>query len=312
MSQLTDGPARGAVLYADFSELRPAQIIDAPLNYDEVREFTAAISKLRGLLMEGSARKFYAFFPDASGALDMARLIQTRVSVAKETDLQRLGLDARVILGYGAVVIEQGRVRSDWTFRLAGLVSGVPQNSIGALRDFIAQFAPGSIDPPPRPSARPDLFVLPMPGGQDQETRLAVDRSTSAGGGMFLTLTLRVRGVPTSVRSSDCPLLVGRDKSCAVLVSGDTTSRVHGRIEFEKDKFYYVDDSRNGTYVLTGSGQEILLKREKIALVGEGAISPGAPLSKQTGEVVRFSCAPSRLSMAGDDPEQGDTKTMRP
>ncbi|HSW12508.1 MAG TPA: FHA domain-containing protein [Solimonas sp.] len=312
MTNVADGQYRGAVLYADFSEARPAEIVDAPLSFAEVRELASTGTRLNGLVMEATPRKFYAFLPDASRALELARQVAQLVAQARSGDLGRLGLDARVILGYGAVTIEQGRVKSDWTFRLAGLVTSVPQNGVAALREFVAQFKPGEINPPPRPSARSDLFILPIGEHvEDQETRMA-GLSAGGGDGLFLTLTLRVRGVPQAFRSSDCPILIGRDRSCGVQVSGDKASRVHGRIEYEKEKFYYVDDSRNGTYVLTGNGQEILLKHEKIALVGEGAISPGAPLSQQTGEVVRFSCSSSRLRMADETPAgDGDTKLMR-
>lgn len=309
MTQVPDGQYRGAVLYADFSEIRPTEIVDAPMGYTEVREFTAAAMRLNGFIVEATPRKLYVFFPEAGPALELARQVALQIGQTRQADLNRLGLDGRIILGYGAVTIEQGRLRSDWTHRLAGMVTAVPQNSVAALRDFVAQFKPGDIDPPPRPTARADLFILPMAGtGEDQVTRMA------GGGndGVFLTLVLRVRGVLQNFRSSDCPILIGRDKSCGVQISSEDASRVHGRIEFEKEKFYYVDDSRNGSYVLTGNGQEILLRHEKIALAGEGAISPGAPLSKQQGEVVRFTCMPSRLTMADAGAADGNTRPMEP
>lgn len=312
MSVIPDGPTRGAVLYADFSEIQTATITGAPLEFGEVRELTSLASKLDGLVMEATPRKLYVFFVQPAAALQLAYRASEIVRQARDRDIARLNLDARVILGHGSVTIEQGRLRSDWAFRLAGLISGVPQNGVAALRDFVAQFQPGEINPPPRPSGRSDLFILPPPAvvNEDQDTRIAgVD--LAADRGIYMALTLKVRGTAHVFRSSDCPILIGRDKSCGVQVSGEKASRVHGRVEFEKDKFYYVDDSRNGSYVLTGSGQEILLKREKIALVGEGAISPGAPLSQQAGEVVRFSCQPSRLKMAGEPAVAGATREMR-
>lgn len=311
MTQITDGQYRGTVLYADFSEARTdGAPVDAPLNFNEVRDLASAGTRLDGLVMEATPRKLYVFFPRHEAGLQMARLIAQLSQRTRSSDLARLGLDLRVILGHGQVTFEQGRVRSDWTHRLAGLVTSVPQNGVAALREFVSQFPHGQLNPAPRPSARSDLFILPMTEvAEDQETRMA--GIGGGGDGVFLTLTLRVRGVPQTFRSSDCPILIGRDKSCGVQVSGEKASRVHGRIEFEKEKFYYVDDSRNGTYVLTGGGQEILLKHEKIVLAGEGAISPGAPLSGQSGEVVRFSCTPSRLSMAGAAADEGDTKMMR-
>jgi len=310
MTQIADGQYRGAVVYADFSEARGGLGADSPLNFNEVRDLASFGSRHDGLVMEATPRKLHAFFPIAKDALAMAREI-TELAFKARSDLSRLALDVRVIIGYGQVSIEAGRLRSDWTHRLSGLVSSVPQNGVAALRDFIGQFSHGGIIPAPRPSARSDLFILPMVEvEEDQETRMA-----GIGGGadgVFLTLTLRVRGQPQVFRSSDCPILIGRDKTCGVQVSGEKASRVHGRIEFEKEKFYYVDDSRNGTYVLTGGGQEILIKQEKIVLAGDGAISPGAPLAKQSGEIVRYSCKPAHLSMADAVAvAEGDTRQER-
>ena len=51
MTQLSDGDYRGAVIYADFSEARPGEVVDAPLNFAEVRDFTSMASQLGGLVM---------------------------------------------------------------------------------------------------------------------------------------------------------------------------------------------------------------------------------------------------------------------
>ncbi|MCZ6475528.1 MAG: FHA domain-containing protein, partial [Gammaproteobacteria bacterium] len=62
-------------------------------------------------------------------------------------------------------------------------------------------------------------------------------------------------------------------------------SRVHARIETSKNKFTLVDQSTNGTYVQTVSGEEIFVRRDTAQLVGEGVIGlgeiaePGTPLA---------------------------------
>ncbi|MES2682731.1 MAG: FHA domain-containing protein [Pseudomonadota bacterium] len=103
-------------------------------------------------------------------------------------------------------------------------------------------------------------------------------------------LELTHGGVQLRLSPQDCPFTLGRDKSCALQLDGDVASRVHGQIEFVHDKFYFVDDSRNGTYLLTPQGEEVYLHRERLPLLGRGVISPGAPIVKQTGEVVRYAC----------------------
>ena len=85
-----------------------------------------------------------------------------------------------------------------------------------------------------------------------------------------------------------------------MVLAGEDVSRVHGRIEFVNEKYFYVDESRNGTYVLTAEGSEVRLMQERILLVGDGVISPGRPVMKQTGQVVRFRCNAVRLDIDND------------
>lgn len=103
-------------------------------------------------------------------------------------------------------------------------------------------------------------------------------------------LELTHGGTQLALAAADCPVTLGRDKSCLLHLDGDVASRIHGRIEFQHDKFYFVDDSRNGTYLLTPQGEEVFLHRERLPLLGKGVISPGAPIVKQTGEVIRYLC----------------------
>ena len=113
-------------------------------------------------------------------------------------------------------------------------------------------------------------------------------------------------GVHLRLAPQDCPFTLGRDKSCALQLDGDVASRVHGQIEFVHDKFYYVDDSRNGTYLLTLQGEEVFLHSERRPLLGRGVISPGAPVIKQTGEVVRYVC---RSEQQSPSPLEGSLPT---
>jgi hypothetical protein len=67
-------------------------------------------------------------------------------------------------------------------------------------------------------------------------------------------------------------------------------SRVHGRIERRRDRFYYVDMSTNGTYVTNEGDEEIVLRRDQLMLRGRGRISFGHSAGDAEGEVVTFAC----------------------
>ncbi|HUP92363.1 MAG TPA: FHA domain-containing protein [Solimonas sp.] len=306
MSTIADGAYRGAVLYADIREARRAEEAGPLLQQADVRALSAQIARGGGVTMEATPRRLLAFFPSADASLLMARELLAMVAEAGKTDAANRALDCRVVLGFGSVTVERGRLRSDWTHRLHGQVIRVPQNSIAALQSFAEQFPAAQL---PRRKLTPSLVVI---GPPPEDGPAALAGPARAGDpGTFTTLVLRVRGVPQTLRSSDCPVQLGRDPTCGVQVTGDQVSRFHGRIEFLDDKFHYVDASRNGSYVLTSGGEEVLLKRERLVLAGEGAISPGASLAEQTGEVVRYQCNSRRLKVADGTRETLSTRRTR-
>lgn len=106
-------------------------------------------------------------------------------------------------------------------------------------------------------------------------------------------LALTYGGNHLRIASRDCPVTLGRAKSCTLHLDDDIASRRHGSIEFVQDRFYFVDDSRNGSYLMTPQGAEVFLHRERLPLLGHGVISPGTPIVKQTGKVVHYTCCGS-------------------
>ncbi len=298
----------GALLLAEFTDLRRALVTDAALNPDELRHLTERARALVSEPIEVSPRRMLMFFPHPENALMFGREIQTLTSGVRGKDPERHALAARVIIGYGRMNIVNGRAHSDWTHRLNGHVSRVPAHTVVALQPFVDALPP---DTSLKDSQRlgSDLILLHAPAADVVETQMASPLMDP--GGVFTAITLRVHGRPQVFRVADCPILLGRDKHCTIQLTSETASRTHGRIEYVHGKFQYVDDSRNGTYVLTSAGEELRITRDRVVLLGEGALSPGAPLAQQTGEVVRFSCHSSRLGMADEIKREGDTRPMR-
>lgn len=102
-------------------------------------------------------------------------------------------------------------------------------------------------------------------------------------------ITLTRSGVSRRITAQDCPLSIGRERGCGLVLGGGNVSRQHGSFLYERGRFHYRDESRNGTY-LVFAGKEMYVCDSRIALSGAGAISPGVPLAEQRGEILRFSC----------------------
>ena len=304
---------RGSVLLGDFVDIRLGEMATSPLMYNERQSMIQHANKNGGQTIDSSVRHFSALFPQGLDALTAARAILRDVLLWRNTDPNRSGLSCRLIIGYGEVTLENGRLRSNWSHRLSGMISQVPEYSIAALPEYVEQV---HLQPQPKPlkvATATGQVLFQIPSLEDSATDRAQTRHAPslqiADTGVFTEITLSVVGKLRVVKASECPLQIGREKSCGVVLTGDMVSRVHGTLNYESGKFLYTDDSRNGSYVLTASGEEVFLRGEGLPLIGQGAISPGAPLATQTGQVLRYSCTSNRLSMAGS--KGGDTRIVR-
>jgi adenylate cyclase len=76
--------------------------------------------------------------------------------------------------------------------------------------------------------------------------------------------------------------------SCNIAVADRMASRHHARIERRRDKFYIVDQSTNGTYVLFAGEAEIALRREEVMLRGAGRIAFGRSVGQGDEGTVEF------------------------
>ncbi|MPZ43791.1 MAG: FHA domain-containing protein [Betaproteobacteria bacterium] len=83
-------------------------------------------------------------------------------------------------------------------------------------------------------------------------------------------------------------LSLGRDVRADIALQDKLASRNHCRIEKTRDKFTFFDFSSNGSYVRIGEGEELLVRRESIALRDSGAICFGRPVDEEPAAAVRF------------------------
>jgi len=60
-----------------------------------------------------------------------------------------------------------------------------------------------------------------------------------------------------------------------LIVTGSLISRIHARIEVERNRFVLVDQSTNGTFVTTEQGRESFARRDSVTLEGRGMIGLG-------------------------------------
>jgi len=303
-------PFDGCVLLAIFTDARARSIVDGVLVYDDWYRLSQYVEAARGQPLELASTRVQAVFRTAAEGWQTAQALVADVESRRQADPVRRLLSVQVLLEWGRCTVIGKELQGGMVQTMARDLATLPGHAIAGSTAFIKQLAAeGAALPAESKPLGSAVTVLWEPTGAS-ETRLASEQTLSATG-LFLELELRVRGQPRSFAARDCPLRLGRDAQCTVPLAGDSVSRIHGRIEFDHEKFLYIDESKNGSYVLSGHGEELLLRRgESLILVGDGAISPGVPIAQQTGDVLRYRCRPSKLRL--DAPEPGDTIRVPP
>lgn len=104
-----------------------------------------------------------------------------------------------------------------------------------------------------------------------------------------LRLVLIYKGETTELKRESAKLSLGRDESCGLRILSKQASRQHGTIEYVRETFIVTDHSSNGTFLLTGGGFPMILRRDSTKLLGTGLIGFGAaPEREDQDHVLAF------------------------
>jgi adenylate cyclase len=85
-------------------------------------------------------------------------------------------------------------------------------------------------------------------------------------------------------------VVIGRADESDVIVRGNLISRIHARIEFNRNRFLLTDQSTNGTFVQIVGQEEAFVRRDTIPIKGEGMIGLGKVPELESPQTLRFVC----------------------
>jgi len=103
-------------------------------------------------------------------------------------------------------------------------------------------------------------------------------------------LHLHYHGTEVLLTDSRPGVNIGRAEENDIVIKGNLISRLHARIEFTRNKFVLIDQSTNGTFVLSNSGEESFVRRDSIQLKGEGLIGFGKTPDASSPQHLRYVC----------------------
>jgi adenylate cyclase len=102
-----------------------------------------------------------------------------------------------------------------------------------------------------------------------------------------ICVTLRYNGQTRSCRNNES-VMIGRAPDCDLVIDRQWVSRHHATIAVANGRVRLAERSSSGTFISMQPGQEVLVRREDVLLLGSGTISPGMRGASSDAQVIHF------------------------
>ncbi len=246
-----------------------------------------------GRIVKTIGDEVMAVLPSADEGMLAASDIQLRVTGMPATEGPRIAI--RIGFHYGSAIEERNDYFGDAVNLAARMTALAKGGQIITNMDTVA-----ALSPLLRQSTR-DLYAMQVAGKQEEigiceviwqdgeELTMMTSRDVPVSE-WEPKLIVRHGGRDIVMSSRHASVTIGRDAVNEIVIADRKASRMHGRIECRRGKYYAIDQSTNGTFVTIDKDPEIVLKREQLMLRGRGHISFGHGSAEPGAELVHFEC----------------------
>ncbi len=250
---------------------------------------TEATQRHNGRVIKTIGDEVMSTFPSADDAADAAAEMQEEISDALVVHGRPVYI--RVGFHFGSALLEGGDVFGDavnTAARMAGQAKAEQILTTAATVDRLSaiwQASTRQIDRASVKGKRDEIDMYEVIWKREDVTRMAtvVTWSTQKAP---VKLLLRYRDVEVEVSEEKPQAVMGRADQNDLVVKHNLISRLHARVEYRKGNFVLVDQSINGTYVLTDEGEELFVRRDNYAIRGSSVIGLGQPLTAESPDAV--------------------------
>ncbi len=267
-----------ANLYSKVGDARAHRMIA-----DCLAEMTTIITGGGGTIVKNLGDGLMCRFPTADEAYQSS--IAIRDSESNQVISLHMGFH------YGSVIVEEDDIAGG-TVNVAARMANIAKG-----REIVTtEAAVANLSSPLRKNMRL-VERMKVKGRQDamnvylvvseEEDRTAFTQvRVSITENLSLLLNYQSRNVRLDSKNSD--VLIGRDGRCDLVVDHERVSRRHATVEFDRDKFFLVDHSTNGTFVRDTDNRVVTLRRDVLQLSGSGSISLGREFGGNVDNLVHF------------------------
>ena len=278
-------------LYEQMGDLRARDMV--AICIDVMR---SATEQRQGTVIKTMGDEVMSTFPSADEALNAAAQMQQQISSHAQLKVDGQPVSIRIGCHFGPVMLENRDVFGATVHTANRMTSQAKAGQIITTAATVERLSPEW-----RASCRQiDIATLKGQGNEvtlyevlwqsEDVTSMVPAISMNSRPVRLLRLRLRANDRDLVIDEQHTSITIGRAEDNDVVIKGNLISRIHARIEISRNKFVLIDQSTNGTFVQTASGEESFVRRDSLQIKGEGTIGLGRLPEQDSPQTIRFVC----------------------
>jgi adenylate cyclase len=263
-------------LYESLGDFRAREMVGRCLEImrDATEQFGGTVIKTMG-------DEVMATFTTADAAMNAARRMQEIISQDESLSHEGGRVAIRIGCHYGPVVEEERDIFGSAVHTANRMTSQAKAKQIITTVATVEQLSPEwqglvrEIDVTTVRGKADEVVLFEVLWQPDEATSMLPAMGQRAFAPRARRVSLRCQGQEVVVNEHHKTATLGRSDDNDVVVKGSLISRLHARVELRRGKITLIDESTNGTFVQTGTGEELFVRRDSTQLTGEGVIGLG-------------------------------------
>ena len=278
-------------LYELMGDIRAREMVSICI--DDMR---TATEQQGGTVIKTMGDEVMSTFPSAEAALNAASQMQHSISTHPDLKVDGQPVAIRIGCHYGPVVIENRDIFGAAVHTANRMTSQAKAGQIITTATMVDHLSPEwraavrQIDVATLKGQGNEIALFEVLWQTDDVTSMLPAIAMSQRDAKRARLRLRVQGQEVVVDDQRTNIAIGRADDNDLVVKGNLISRLHARIEINRNKFVLVDQSTNGTFVQTTDGEEAFVRRDSMQIKGEGLIGLGKVPDLSSPQSIRFIC----------------------
>ena len=272
-------------LYDKFGDTKASETVALCLDVmkDATHQFNGSVIKTIG-------DEVMSTFPTVDEAMGASVMMQTRIT-ADNKEKDRIPVSIRIGCHYGPVVQEQNDIFGAAVHTANRMTSQAKARQIVMSGDTVEKMGPElqkqtrQIDVATVRGRMDEVALFEFLWNPEEATSMlpTIEWESKARTASKMILTFRDSTVEVSDKRKS--INIGRADDNDLVIKGNLISRIHAKVEMRRGKFVIIDQSTNGTFLVTVLGDEAFVRRDSTELGEEGTIGlgraeqPGASLS---------------------------------